>query len=723
MTSQSILSDHCTGGLRRRTAALSVALGALLAALLALGGAAQAQPLDAQAQARPRAATLQERYADTIRDGRTTARQFLTQAPGSSLSLALVRDGRVIWRQGFGYADRAAQTAPGPDTMYGIASVSKILATVATMQLVDQGKIDLDAPITRYIPTFTMTSPAYQEITVRMLLDHSSGFPGSDYGNNDTTVHNTGYLAQMQATLALCRLKTTPGYMSVYCNDGFTLVEAIVANVTGRSYAEYVQGAILDPLGMAHTAYPLSTFADGSYAKAYDGDTVKARECANSLASGGAYSTPSDLGKLGTMLMNGGVYRGVRILSAGSVAEMGTDQTLRSFNPVKSAALNFGLGWDTVTEPASHAAGVTAWAKNGGVIDYHSSFMVSPRAKLSVAVLSTSPLETEACDAIARRVLVHALKDQGTIRRLPGPVAQTPPPVAHATDAQLAQMVGVYAKSDGLYRVDQSPADPQRLVMSALRDGVWTPVIPSVRLRADGRFHAKGSLAGFWSVKAAGRRYLAYSTPGDFSYYRSAFLYAQKLQPDDPMTAAWQARLGHQWLLVTAVPTASTLTMDGAPLLQVGEVPGAPGYATITTLDYSTQTVDASRSDMLGAMFLQIPAVGSRDMEDAMIEQHGSDQWVRWGSELFRPKETVPALSDGTNTVSFGAEGYAEWRTVTKSTGLRVESGSAWFLYDTDGGYLSSGRSLPADVIAPAGSLLLLYGPAGGSVTVQQAAG
>jgi CubicO group peptidase (beta-lactamase class C family) len=591
------------------------------------------------------------------------------------------------------------------------------------MQLVDQGKVDLDAPITRYIPSFTMTSPAYQEITVRMLLDHSSGFPGSDYGNNDTSVYDTGYLAQMQATLAQCRLKTTPGYMSVYCNDGFTLLEQIVKNVTGQDYPEYVKGAILDPLGMTHTAYPLTAFADGTYARVYDGDTAKVREVADSLASGGAYSTPADLDRLGTMLMDGGGYRGVRVLSAASVAEMGTDQTLRSFNPVKSAALNFGLGWDTVTEPASNAAGVTAWAKNGGIVDYHSSFMVAPTAKLSVAVLATSPLGTETCDALARRVLVHALKDQGTIARLPGPVAQTPPPVVRATATQLAQMVGVYAKSDGLYRVTQSQTDQQRLIISTLRDGAWVTLIPSARLRADGRFHAPHSPAGFWSVKAAGRRYLGYSTSGDFAYYTSAFLFAQKLQPDDPMTGAWQGRVGRSWLLVSALPTATTLTYDGAPLLQVGEVPGAPGYATVTTLDYSTQTVDASRSDTLGAMFLQIPAVGSRDMEDAVIETHGSEEWVRWGSELFRPQSTVPALVDGANTVGFGPEGYAEWRTVTKSTGLHIGAGNAWFLYDAGLNYVGSGTNLPADVTAPAGSYLLLYGPAGGSITVTQAAG
>ena len=86
--------------------------------------------------------------------------------------------------------------------MYGIGSVSKMFAAVAAMKLVNQGKVELDAPITRYLPEFTMLSPAYRQITVRMLLDHSSGFPGSTYGDAITSVYFPGYLQQMMDALA-----------------------------------------------------------------------------------------------------------------------------------------------------------------------------------------------------------------------------------------------------------------------------------------------------------------------------------------------------------------------------------------------------------------------------------------------------------------------------------------------------------------------------------------
>ena len=240
------------------------------------------------ALARPQAAQAATSYARTIRDGRAAAQALLAQSGAASLSLAFVSGDRVVWQETFGYADTATSTPPAADTMYGIGSVSKMLATVATMQLVDQGKVDLDAPFRRYVPSFTMASPAYRQITVRMLIDHSSGFPGSTYTNWMTGVYYPGYLQQVMDTLAGEQLKTTPGYMSVYCNDGFTMVEALVAAVTGESYAQYVQEHILDPLGMTHSAYPLTTFADGTYARCYAGGKARPFEVVNLLASGGA---------------------------------------------------------------------------------------------------------------------------------------------------------------------------------------------------------------------------------------------------------------------------------------------------------------------------------------------------------------------------------------------------------------------------------------------------
>jgi hypothetical protein len=120
-------------------------------------------------------------------------------------------------------------------------------------------------------------------------------------------------------------------------------------------------------------------------------------------------------------------------------------------------------------------------------------------------------------------------------------------------------------------------------------------------------------------------------------------------------------------------------------------------------------------------MFLQIPGIGSRDLEDAVVEQHGSDEWIRYGGTLYRPQATVPVLGAGADTVTFGAEGYAEWRSLATGGAVTIAAGGAttWRLYSPDFAALDSGTTFPATVTAPtAGSYLLLFGPAGASTTV-----
>ncbi len=701
---------------RRVTRALRLlSVLALVALLFAL---ATASALARAAAPRPAAATTS--FRATIKDGRAAAQALLAQSGAASFSLALVSGERVVWQETFGDADKATSTPPTADTMYGIGSVSKMLATVAAMTLVDQGKVELDAPFARYVPAFTMLAPAYRQITVRMLLDHSSGFPGSTYSDLVTATYFPGYLQQVLDTLAIERLKTTPGYMSVYCNDGFTMIEALVFAVTGKTYAQYVQDEIFTPLGMDHSAYPLEPFPDGSYAKAYTGDVANPREVLNMLASGGLYSTPSDMSRLARMLMNGGAYGDTRILSAASVAEMGTDQTLLSFNPVPSNMVRYGLGWDTVTDPGLEAVGVGAWNKGGDSADYHATFTVATKARLAFVATGVAPLSSSSLGTLGQRVLLHALVDQGTLRRVPRPLPVAAPPVKRASAAQLAAMDGYWGNYNSVLRVSVSADDPQALDFAQLTADDWTPTTSDLRLRSDGRFHAGDSATGYGTMTAGGRRYLVYDFIGGYGNYRNAVLMMQKLAPETPLSAAWTSRLGQVWLATNGQPDSAMYSMDAMTLLTFGDVPGLPGYVTVTTPIYSTQVVDPV-SDTLGAMFLQIPGMGSRDLEDAVVAKHGAEEWIQLGSPLYRPQATVPALVAGPNTVTFGAEGYAEWSTLAAAGTATVASGGAtsWRLYDSDLASLDGGSTFPATVTAPkAGCYLLLFGPAGASTTV-----
>ncbi len=276
-----------------------------------------------------------EPYSAAIAEARTAAREAMAESEASALTLALVDGERVIWTESLEHA-KGTGIVTGPEVMFGIGSVSKMFATIAVMKLVERGKVSLDEPLVTYLPDFSMLSPQYRDITVRMLLNHSAGFPGGDLRNGLTAAPFTGFAAQVMESMKFQRLKHAPGYLSVYSNDGFTMVENLVKAVTGISYPDFVQQEILTPLGMTNSRYPTELLPDGSYARPYTGETVQPYTSLNIYATGALYATATDMGKLAMMLINGGLHGSQRILSAASIAAMAQDQTLSSFNPLPS---------------------------------------------------------------------------------------------------------------------------------------------------------------------------------------------------------------------------------------------------------------------------------------------------------------------------------------------------------------------------------------------------
>jgi CubicO group peptidase (beta-lactamase class C family) len=656
------------------------------------------------------------RYPDTIRYGERAALAALKDSGASSISLALVAGDRVVWRQTYGYADVAARRAPSRYTMYGIGSVSKVICAASVMTLVDQGKVDLDAPVVRYVPEFTMLSPAYADITVRMLLDHSSGLPGTTYANWSAAEYFTGYQQQVLDSLTGQWLKATPGAWSVYCNDGFTLAELVVQSVTGQSYPEYVESAVFAPLGMRHSTFPMQPFAEGTYARSYGpGGEVRPREAVNLLASGGVYSTPSDMARLARMFMDRGELDGVRVLSRQAVAEMGRDQTAGTFDPVPSSMMRFGLGWDTVTEPALGRAGVTAWAKNGGSDQYGASFLVAPKARLAIMV-SGSPVVTGYLDALSRKVLLHALKEQETISQLPRKAPTAAPAPMRASAARLEAMTGFWASTSTVTRITRTPGRPQLLTKATLMDGAWVET-GHLRLHADGRFHSDGQAPGYKAVHAGNRTYLDIAFSSLDGYSATRLLFHQRLAPRAPLSAAWTSRDGKAWLAVNEQPDSANYD-SARPTLRMTSVPGLPGYVATSAYGDGWCIDDATRRDDVARMFLQIPGNFGRDQEDLFVEPRDDEEWVRWGAGLFRPLDTVPALSDGANTVDIGPAGFAEWRAVEDAAAVHISGATAWYLYDGEFAKLAKGGGAEADVAAPVGAYLVVFGAPSASVSV-----
>ena len=679
----------------------------------------------------------QPSYDAAIQEGQTAAQELINQG-ASALAIALVDPNRIIWSQAFGLADREAGQAPTDTTMFGVGSVSKMLATIAVMKLVDRGVVDLDTPLVTYLPAFRMASAGYENITVRMLLNHSSGFPGSDYRNAITRSPVPGYLDQVLQTLSMARLKDPPGYMSVYCNDGFTVTAALVEATTGTSYVQFVQDEILTPLGMANTRYPLSAFPAGTYARAYVNGAVKPQEFVNTLAAGAAYSTADDMARVAMMFLGAGAVGTTRILSGAAVAEMAVDQTIGSFDPIHNDSFAFGLGWDSVSQPGLAAVGFDGWAKGGDSSDYGAAIVVSPQAQLGIVVLAALGSGSARAIAIAERVLLRGLDENGRIAAFPAPLPPVVPPVAPVPDGLLAAIAGEYAQGS---LIVQLRSQPDGSLLASLRsDAGWTPSGYPLKYRDDGWFASdQDPLKAFKVVDAdllgEPTQYILNRAPAGYGHYLDSSVFAQRVRrrPGD-LSAAWRDRLSSTWLVVNENP--DELAWNGMdPRLRLATVPNLDGPIAVRPpsdvpapaaghIDARFHIVDASASDTVATMMLIIPQLYGRDLDDLDIEERDGAEWVRFGSYIHQPLASVPVLPNGaTDVVTIGPEGYAEWRAVASDVTpvqVTITTTGAWHLYDPAFTSLAYGKG--SDVASlPAGNgpgYMTLFGDPGQTITV-----
>lgn len=670
-------------------------------------------------------------YAATMAEGRAAAREVMDETGASALSLALVDGERVIWAEGFGWADKAAGRAAAPDTLFGIGSVSKMFATAAAMILVEKWNVSLEEPLITYLPAFRMASPEYRDITVRMLLNHSAGYPGGDARGALTSAPFTGYAAQVMEGLTYQRLKHTPGYMSVYSNDCFTMIENLVEAVTGVSYPQFVQDQILEPLGMVKSRYNTDDLPDGSYAKIYREDTLLPNAVFNFYASGGLYSTAPEMGRLAMMLINKGILDSRRILSNTSVEAMAQDQTLGSFNPLPEDTFRYGLGWDTVAQPGFGKVGIKAWQKGGNVGGpygqrYGATLIVLPKERMGVVVLGASGITSALAGTVGERVLLRALVERGRLREMPAQLSQAPLPARSPTAEEKAAYGGFYAGSGTLFRAAFAPDDS---VTVELRDnGVWKPeyqglMLKDLKLRTDGWYAADAdSVTALRFLTRAGRTYFALRLPFGAGHYSITVLQAQKLEDRQPLSDAWQARIAESWVMVNDDFYASFPDAPGAsPGFSFAAVEGLPGYILLGTNLLADMTPPTT--DRLDGMFLRIPQGAGRDLVDAAIESRETEEWIRLGSVLLRPLSGVPAAPAGPTTVTIGAEGYAEWRKLPPAGQISIGDCRAWNLYNIDKKkfmLLANGSGAGTAVLPGSGdaAYLLLFGAPGATINL-----
>jgi CubicO group peptidase (beta-lactamase class C family) len=338
-----------------------------------------------------------------------------SRIPGAAV--AVVEGDRIVYARGFG--DDGRGTAITPQTPFWIGSNTKSFTALATMQLVEAGRVDLDAPVRRYLPDFrTADADASARITVRHLLNQTSGFSRAD-GIAPVLEERRQSLEAAVADLRPVRLNRPVGDSFEYSNVNFVVLGLLVQSVSGQPWAASIREHVFAPLGMSHS------FTTPDEARAH-GLTVVHRywfglpvetEVAylpGVAPTGWLYSSAEDMARYLSVYLRGGTLGGARVLSADGIRQMLAPATAPATRPLMGHAFTFRYGAGWFVGPFGVAADAR-WHL-GNLPPFTAWMVLLPETDQAVVVLinAGSQLEVAGANAVLSRIpigVVDLLRD------------------------------------------------------------------------------------------------------------------------------------------------------------------------------------------------------------------------------------------------------------------------------------------------------------------------
>ena len=624
----------------------------------------------------------------------------------TSIQYAMMNSGEIVESGVGGVYSKQENRLLTTENLFGIGSTSKMFTTAAMMRLADQGKVDLDRPVTDYIPEFTMADERYKDITVRMLLNHSSGLMGSTYGNGflfddaDTQAHDT-----LLADLATQTLKAAPGAFSVYCNDGFTLAEIVIERVSGMSFTDFIHQEITGPLGMAHTRTMQDDFDRSAIVRTYNPSAPEQEtptDAVNIIGTGGVYATAEDLCRFAQ------IFTGETdvLTDASREATFHKEYADGQWLDVENNVVGYGLGWDSVDLYPFNLYGIQAVTKGGDTLLMHNSLIVLPEYGLSAAV-SSSGGSSAYCQMLATSLLLDQLEQKGVITEQLSALDSFTPAEQTALDADMKQYEGLYGDSTSLMRLTMDNAGTLTLTNAYASTQAQTYLYCG-----DGLFkHETGALE-LRFTEQNGRTYLTYrgySAIDGLCDVVSETYYLEKLPENavtDEMQTAWAAREGKAYVSVTDKAN-SQLYMSGLPMLGIGTV---DGYLL------SNPLTSDSRADVA----IQIPMMGGRDTSPFVFETVDGVEYVYYTDGVYMDLSAVPDIYTGSHSyLTIQPSGYNRWYSLPESLDgktmtVQMPEGAGFVLFD------AAGRTVNQSVVTGDTQIVL---SGGGAIVFCGAAG
>lgn len=299
--------------------------------------------------------------------------------PGAAV--AVLRDGQVVYQRGFGLADEGRPIEP--TTGFNVASISKPVAAWGVMKLVEDGKVDLDAPFRRYVTRWSLPESAHDadQVTVRRLLSHTAGlslhgYPG--FGPDDRLPTIEESLSGATNGSGAVELVRQPGTEWKYSGGGYTLLQLLIEEVSGQTFADFMRETVLRPLGMKGSDYELTPEILAASATCFDASGESAPSPRfTAQAAAGLHATLEDMGRFAVATLS--------MMEEGPGRTVLSRESLELMLTAASASEGrYGLGYFLRPLPN----GVPAMGHDGANEGWHSSFLVVPETGDGLVVLT-----------------------------------------------------------------------------------------------------------------------------------------------------------------------------------------------------------------------------------------------------------------------------------------------------------------------------------------------
>jgi CubicO group peptidase (beta-lactamase class C family) len=335
--------------------------------------------------------------------------QLMAEQNIPGLALAVVDETGVVWAEGFGFTDTDRQVPVTPDTIFSIQSMSKTFTAFGVMRAVQAGLLDLDAPITTYLPDFTVNSifeeHPERKITLRHLLSCTAGFTHEAPVGNNWDGDITSFDAHIRSiSNTWLRFPVGKGY--AYSNLGFELAAHILQTVSGQPFADWQRDQVFKPLGMTHSSYDMAVVgADPKRAIGHSQNSPNLPLGVPAVGAGGMYASANNLARFIQLQLNGGVFGDQTVLRTDLLDDMLTVQF-----PVRGQRYGYGLG-----------VGRTGWYRGrnadlfqhgGGGWGFLSDLKWLPELKVGIALLTNS-VDHQLQGSLAFQILDDLVHDAG----------------------------------------------------------------------------------------------------------------------------------------------------------------------------------------------------------------------------------------------------------------------------------------------------------------------